>query len=86
MTTCPLLVIGPGSRPQATERITRRSEGPRHLRRLATASGISTEVHDLQFEVFDRFYPVEAVLLLLAVLPYFVFRWLVEHAARWWLG
>jgi hypothetical protein len=41
-----------------------------------------------QFKVFDRFYPVEAVMmvLLLAVIPYFVFRWLVEHVARWWLA
>jgi hypothetical protein len=41
-----------------------------------------------QFRVFDRFYPVEAVLmvLMLAVMPYFVFRWVVEHVARWWLG
>jgi hypothetical protein len=40
-----------------------------------------------QFRVLDRFYPVEAVMmvLLLAVLPYFLFRWLVEHLARWWL-
>jgi hypothetical protein len=40
-----------------------------------------------QFKEFDRFHPVEAVMmvLLLAVIPYFVFRWLVEHAARWWV-
>ena len=38
-----------------------------------------------QFKVFDRFYPVEAVMmvLLLAVIPYFVLRWIVEHVARW---
>jgi hypothetical protein len=38
-----------------------------------------------QFKVFDRFYPVEAVMmvLLLAVMPYFVVRWIVEHVARW---
>jgi hypothetical protein len=37
-----------------------------------------------QFRVFDRFYPVEAVLmvLMLAVIPYFVFRWVVERIAR----
>jgi hypothetical protein len=37
-----------------------------------------------QFKVFDRFYPVEAAMmvLLLAVLPYFVLRGLVEHVAR----
>jgi hypothetical protein len=41
-----------------------------------------------QFRVLDRFYPVEAVLmvLLLAVIPYFVFRWVVEHVARWWFS
>jgi hypothetical protein len=41
-----------------------------------------------QFRVFDRFYPVEAVLmvLMLAVLPYFAFRWVVEHVARWWFS
>ena len=41
-----------------------------------------------QFKVFDRFYPVEAVMmvLLLAVLPYFVLRWIVEHVARWSLS
>jgi hypothetical protein len=38
-----------------------------------------------QFRVFARFYPGEAVVmvLLLAVLPYFVLRWIVEHVARW---
>jgi hypothetical protein len=38
-----------------------------------------------QFKVFYRFYPVEAVMmvLLLAVIPYFVLRWIVEHVARW---
>src|SRR5262245_50599032 len=41
-----------------------------------------------QFKVFDQFHPVEAVLmvLLLAVIPYFLFRWLVEHVARWWFS
>jgi len=38
-----------------------------------------------QYRVFDSFYPVEAVLfaVLLCVLPYFVWRWLVERIARW---
>jgi hypothetical protein len=38
-----------------------------------------------QFRVFDRFHPVEAVMmvLLLAVIPYFVLRWIVERVARW---
>jgi hypothetical protein len=41
-----------------------------------------------QFRVFERFYPVEAVLMvmMLAVIPYFVFRWVVEHVARWWFS
>ena len=39
-----------------------------------------------QFKVLDRFYPVEAVMMLLAVIPYFVFRWIVEHVARWWFA
>lgn len=39
-----------------------------------------------QVKVFDRFYPVEAVMmaLLLAVIPYFVLRWIVEWVARTW--
>jgi hypothetical protein len=38
-----------------------------------------------QFRMLDRFYPVETVVmvLLLAVLPYFALRWVVEHVARW---
>ena len=41
-----------------------------------------------QFKVFDRFYPAEALMMaiLLAVIPYFILRWIVEHAARWWLA
>lgn len=41
-----------------------------------------------QFKVFDRFYPVEAVLMviMLAIVPYFIFRWIVEHVARWWFA
>ena len=41
-----------------------------------------------QFRVLDRFYPVEALMMaiLLAVIPYFVLRWVVEHVARWWLA
>ena len=39
-----------------------------------------------QFKVFDHFFPVEAVLfaLSLAVLPYFIWRWMVERVARRW--
>lgn len=38
-----------------------------------------------QTQVYDRFYPGEAVMIaiLLAVIPYFVLRWLVELVARW---
>jgi hypothetical protein len=37
-----------------------------------------------QYRVFDHFYPVEAVLfaIVLAVIPYFIWRWLVERIAR----
>ncbi|MGE0024213.1 MAG: hypothetical protein AB7S70_11355 [Hyphomicrobium sp.] len=39
-----------------------------------------------QARVFDRFYPAEAVMIaiLLAVIPYFVLRWIFEHVARVW--
>jgi hypothetical protein len=41
-----------------------------------------------QFKVLDRFYPAEAVMmaLLLAVIPYFIFQWIIEYVARWWLA
>jgi hypothetical protein len=41
-----------------------------------------------QFKVFDRFYPVEALMMaiLLAVIPYFVLRWIVELVARRWFA
>ena len=41
-----------------------------------------------QFKVFDRFYPVEALMMaiLLAVIPYFIFRWIIELVARWWFA
>lgn len=37
-----------------------------------------------QFKELDQFYPAEAVVIaiLLAVIPYFVFRWIVEWIAR----
>jgi hypothetical protein len=40
-----------------------------------------------QFKVLDHFYPAEALMMaiLLAVVPYFAFRWLVELVARRWL-
>lgn len=48
--------------------------------------GISMDVI-YQFKVFGAFYPVEAltIAILLALVPYFVFRWIVEAAARRWL-
>ena len=41
-----------------------------------------------QFKALDRFYPVEALMmaLLLAVIPYFIFRWIVERIASWWFA
>jgi hypothetical protein len=41
-----------------------------------------------QFRVLDTFYPAEAavIAILLAVLPYFIFRWIVEIVARWWFA
>ncbi len=49
--------------------------------------GLSMDVI-YQFKVFDIFYPAEAVVIaiLLAVVPYFVFRWVVEIVARWRLA
>jgi hypothetical protein len=42
-----------------------------------------------QFKVLDHFYPVEALMMaiLLALIPYFIFRWIVEQiACRWRAG
>ncbi len=49
--------------------------------------GLSMDVI-YQLKVLDQFYPAEAFMmaLLLAVIPYFVFRWCVERVARWWLA
>jgi len=49
--------------------------------------GISMDVV-YQLRVEHRFYPAEAVMIaiLLAVIPYFVFRWIVEQVARWWFA
>jgi hypothetical protein len=40
-----------------------------------------------QFRVFHHFFPVEALVmaLLLALIPYFLFRGIIERVARWWL-
>jgi hypothetical protein len=47
--------------------------------------GISMDVI-YQLNELDSFYPAEAavIAILLAVIPYFIFRWIVEHVARWW--
>jgi hypothetical protein len=47
--------------------------------------GLSMDVI-YQLKTLDQFYPAEAAMMaiLLAVIPYFVFRWIVEHIARWW--
>lgn len=54
---------------------------------LATARiillGLSMDVI-YQYKVLDQFYPAEAVMMaiLLAVLPYFLFRWIIGCIAR----
>ncbi len=47
--------------------------------------GLSMDVI-YQHKVLHTFYPVEALMMaiLLAVVPYFVFRWIVEGVSRWW--
>jgi hypothetical protein len=49
--------------------------------------GLSMDVI-YQLKVLDQFYPAEAAMMaiLLAAIPYFVFRWMIEHVARWWLA
>jgi hypothetical protein len=49
--------------------------------------GLSMDVI-YQHKVLHTFYPIEAVLMaiLLAVVPYFVFRWIIEGASRWWFA
>jgi len=49
--------------------------------------GLSMDVI-YQLRVFDQFYPVEALMMaiLLAVIPYFIFRWIVEIVARRWFA
>jgi hypothetical protein len=48
--------------------------------------GLSMDVI-YQLRVLHTFYPVEALLMaiLLAVVPYFIFRWIIEGVLRWWL-
>jgi hypothetical protein len=49
--------------------------------------GISMDVF-YQFKELKTFYPAEAAMIaiLLAVVPYFVFRWIIEYGARWWFA
>jgi hypothetical protein len=49
--------------------------------------GISMDVI-YQLRVFNQFYPVEALVMaiLLALIPYFIFRWIVERIAGWRLA
>lgn len=49
--------------------------------------GISMDVI-YQLRALESFYPAEAavIAILLAVVPYFIFRWIVEHFARWWFA
>jgi hypothetical protein len=49
--------------------------------------GLSMDVI-YQLKALDQFYPAEAAMMaiLLAVVPYFIFRWIIEHVARWWLA
>ena len=51
------------------------------------ALGIGMDVI-YQLKELDSFYPAEAAVMaiLLAVIPYFVFRWIIEIVARWWLA
>lgn len=47
--------------------------------------GISMDVI-YQLKELDQFYPAEAavIAILLAVIPYFIFRWIIEWIARRW--
>jgi hypothetical protein len=49
--------------------------------------GLSMDVI-YQIRVLHSFYPAEALLMaiLLAVVPYFALRWIVEGVSRWWLS
>lgn len=41
-----------------------------------------------QYKALDRLYPAEAVMMavLLALIPYFIFRWIAERLAGWWFA
>ena len=66
-----------------TQRAGRLREGLISVARVVLL-GLSMDVI-YQFKELDRFYPAEAVMmaLLLAVIPYFIFRWIIEHVATW---
>ena len=70
----------------SNEMTQRLKEGLRSIARVILL-GISMDVI-YQIKELDQFYPVEAVMMaiLLAVIPYFVFRWIVGHIARWWFA
>ena len=61
-------------------------EGAFATSRLALL-GLSMDII-YQFKVLDHFYPAEAfvMVILLAVIPYFIFRWCIEGVARWWMA
>jgi hypothetical protein len=69
------------------------SSEPARLREGLTSTarilllGISMDVI-YQLKELNTFYPAEAAIiaLLLAVVPYFIFRWLIEIVARKWRG
>lgn len=70
----------------STKQAGRLREGLRATARIVLL-GLSMDVI-YQIKVLDQFYPVEAVMmaLLLAVVPYFIFRWIVESVSRWSLA
>jgi len=69
-----------------TKQAGRLREGLRATARIVLL-GLSMDVI-YQIKVLDRFYPVEALMMaiLLAVVPYFIFRWIVEGVSRWSLA
>jgi hypothetical protein len=66
-----------------TERL---KQGLRSITRLILL-GLSMDVI-YQIKELRQFYPAEALTMaiLLAVIPYFIFRPIIEHVARWWFA
>lgn len=64
----------------------RLSEGLTSVARILLL-GVSMDVI-YQLKELGTFYPAEAavIAILLAVVPYFVFRWIIEIVARWWFA